>query len=91
MTARFIASDYPGGRILLRSGAVDVGAVFPPLGEGQHRHPWAWRFWGGPGTTTRDGGAKTELAAKTALLAEWRSYLRTAGLAETNQPTLELE
>jgi len=32
MTARFIAADYPAGRILLRSGAVDVGAVFPPQG-----------------------------------------------------------
>ena len=29
MTARFIPSPYPGGRIVLRSGAVDVGAVFP--------------------------------------------------------------
>ena len=32
MTARFIVADYPAGRILLRSGAVDVGAVFPPQG-----------------------------------------------------------
>jgi hypothetical protein len=64
MTARFIPADYPGGRILLRSGAVDVGAVFPPSGKGQHRNPWVWRFWGWPGTTTRDGSAKTELAAK---------------------------
>jgi len=62
---------------------VDVGAVFPPAGEGQHRYPWAWRFWGRGGATTRDGAGKTELAAKTALLTAWRDYLREAGLTET--------
>jgi hypothetical protein len=83
MTARFVPSPYPGGRIVLRSGAVDVGAVFPPAGEGQHRYPWAWRFWGRGGTTTRDGAAKTELAAKNALLGAWLNYLQAAGLTET--------
>ncbi len=40
MTARFIVADYPAGRILLRSGAVDVGAVFPPQGLPRDRLPW---------------------------------------------------
>ena len=91
MTARFIPSSHPGGRILLRSGSVDVGAVFPPAGRGQHPYPWTWRFWGTPGATTRDGGATTELAARTALLAEWRHYLRAAEVTEppTEEPAPE--
>lgn len=72
---------HPGGRILLMLGEHQIGAVFPPCGEGQHRHPWAWRFWlGSMGTTAREGGAKTEQAAKNAILAEARDWLRKAGV-----------
>jgi hypothetical protein len=71
---------YPGGRILLKLGQHDVGALFPPLGEGQHHYPWVWRFWLGGVTGTKEGRAKTELAAKSALLAEARDWLRKAGL-----------
>ena len=39
MTTRFIAADHPAGRILLRSGAVDVGAV-SPQGLPRDRLPW---------------------------------------------------
>lgn len=82
MTARFIPSDYPGGRILLRSGTMDVGAVFPPAGVAQHHVPWVWRLWINGTTVSSYGGAKTEQAAKNALLAEWRDFLTRAGLVE---------
>jgi hypothetical protein len=82
VSARFIPSDYPGGRILLRSGSVDVGAVFPPWGKGQHRFPWVWRLWKSDTTTPREGRAKTELAARTALLGAWRDTLARMGLQE---------
>lgn len=82
MTARFIPSDYPGGRIVLRSRLVDVGAVFPPVGCDQHRHPWVWRLWQTDTRTAREGRAKTELAARTALLGAWRDSLDRMGLRE---------
>ena len=79
MTARFIPSAYPGGRILLRSGQVDVGAVFPPPASGG---TWDWRLWKADTTTIREGRAKTELAARTALLVAWRDALARMGLQE---------
>lgn len=82
MTARFFPSAYPGGRILLRSGAVDVGAVFPPAGTPPDRLPWVWRLWVNGKTFTTDGRAKTEQAAKNALLAAWRDFTARAGLME---------
>jgi hypothetical protein len=82
MTARFIASDYPGGRILLRSGTVDVGAVFPPAGQPRDRLPWVWRLWLNGSTGATDGRAKTEQAAKNALLAAWRDFIARIGLME---------
>ncbi|MCA0421887.1 MAG: hypothetical protein LCH61_00955 [Proteobacteria bacterium] len=82
MTARFIASDYLRGRILLRSGTVDVGAVFPPAGLPRDRLPWTWRLWLNGKTCATDGRAKTELAAKNALLAAWRDFIARVGLME---------
>lgn len=82
MTARFIPSDYPGGRILLRSGTVDVGAVFPPIGQPRDRLPWVWRLWLNGSTVATDGRAKTEQAAKNALLAAWRDFIARIGLME---------
>ena len=78
MTARFIPSDYAGGRIVLRSGEIDVGAVFPPSAKGAPVH---WRLWFG-GRMPKDGNAKTELAAKNALLAAWRDSLARMNLVE---------
>ena len=72
---------YPGGRILLHLGEHKVGAVFPPCGDGQHRFPWVWRWWLGGVTATKEGRAKTEQAAKNAILAEARDWLRKAGVA----------
>lgn len=78
MAARFIPSDYSGGRIVLRSGSVDVGAVFPPA---VHGAPVRWIFWFGT-RAVREGTAKTELAAKNALLAAWRDALARMELME---------
>lgn len=66
MTARYIAADYPAGRLLLRSGTVDVGAVFPPQGLPRDHLPWTWRLWLNGSTVHTDGRAKTELAGPTA-------------------------
>lgn len=82
MTAHFIPADYPAGRILLRSGAVDVGAVFPPSETATDPKPWMWRLWLNGSTVHTDGRAKTELAAKNALLAAWRDFTARAGLME---------
>jgi hypothetical protein len=72
---------YAGGRILLNLGEHKVGAVFPPCGDPPDRLPWVWRFWlNGSDTVAKEGRAKTEIAAKNAILAEARDWLRKAGL-----------
>ena len=82
MTARFTQPHPPQGRILLMSGAVAVGAVFPPVGQPRDRLPWVWRLWVNGKTCATDGRAKTELAAKNALLAAWRDFIARIGLME---------
>lgn len=72
----FIPSTCPGGRILLRLGQHDIGAVFPPVGNPPARLRWVWRFW----LTSRTRGAKSELAATNALLSVAREWLQKAGL-----------
>jgi hypothetical protein len=75
---RFIPPAYPGGRILLRCGGVDVGAVFQSWAvpsNGCH-----WRVWFTPDAGARNGWAKSELAAKNAALAVFREFLAAAGL-----------
>lgn len=79
---RFIPSAYPGGRMVLRCGAVDVGAVFPPCGDPPNA--WAWRVWITRDTFARDGRAKSEPAAKAAALAVFREFLTAAGLEVVN-------
>lgn len=81
MTSLTFAETYPGGRILLMLGQHQVGAIFPPWGDGQDRFPWVWRFWLGGHIATKEGRAKSELAAKNAILSEARDWLRKAGLA----------
>ncbi len=67
---------YPGGRIVAKTGSVEVGAVFPFPGGGAD-----WRFWlGSPGVVDRKGSARSELAAKSALLGEFATWCRGAGL-----------
>lgn len=73
---------HPGGRILLMLGEHQVGAVFPPGGVADPGLIWRWSFWlGAHGTAYREGRAKGEQAAKNALLAEARDWLRKAGVA----------
>lgn len=77
------AESYPGGRILLMLGQHQVGAVFPPPQITTLNRPeWLWRFWLGTITSGREGRAKTELAAKNAIIAEARDWLRKAGLQD---------
>ena len=78
MVSLTFAETYPGGRILLMLGRHQVGAVFPPCGE-----PGVWRslFWLNSPFTAREKHSRTELAAKNAILAEARDWLRKAGLA----------
>jgi len=66
-----------GGRIVAVSGLVEVGAVFPPAGGGH----WRWRLWLRHPSPI-EGKAKTELAAKTALLDAWAAFLISADLSE---------
>jgi hypothetical protein len=66
---------------------VDVGAVFPPAGTDQHRDPWVWRLWAVGTTTAREGRAKTELAARTAILGAWRDLLLRIELQEAGDVT----
>lgn len=82
MTAPLIFTQaYPGGRILLMMGQHQVGAVFPPPRVTTITRPdWLWRFWLGTITSGKEGRAKSELAAKNALLAEAREWLQKAGV-----------
>jgi hypothetical protein len=72
--------EFPGGRITLYSGSIPVGAAFPPTGENQHRLPWVWRLWVNGSTCATEGAAKTEFAAKDALLCAWCAFLTKAAL-----------
>lgn len=76
----FAPPAYQGGRMILMLGQHQIGAVFPPCTiDPPERNPWAWRFW--LTTTAKEGRAKTEQAAKNALLAKAREWLQQAGVA----------
>lgn len=76
---RFAASVHPNGRMCLMCGSATVGAVFPPVGTPPG--DWVWRVWihENP-VSTREGRAKSELAAKNAALAAFEVFLRAANL-----------
>jgi hypothetical protein len=67
--------DHDGGRIVGRSGAIEVGAVFPPH-NGQKPE---WRTfipaWAGPSRKAKSIGA-----AKAALERRWAEFVAEAGL-----------
>jgi hypothetical protein len=68
--------DYPGGRIVARSGRIDVGAVFP-FGDGSAD----WRMWFGRFPNSGPNGhAPSELRAKNALADAWSNWVRMAAL-----------
>lgn len=80
-TALTFSQPYPGGRILLMLGVHQIGAVFPPPNVTTLIRPdWLWRFWLGGVTATKEGRAKTEQAARNAILSEAWDWLRRAGL-----------
>lgn len=70
--------QYPGDRMVLMLGQHEVGAVFPPVAMDDPSIPWRWRFW--LSRTGREGTARSEQAAKNALLAEAIEWLRKAGM-----------
>lgn len=77
----FRPSAYPGGRILLMLGTHQIGAIFPPSGDKTISQVWNYGFWLGPrGGEWSAGHAKTEQAAKNALLSKAHDWLRAAGL-----------
>lgn len=76
-TLRFAAPAYPGARQCLMCGTVTFGAVFPPAVAG---NDWTWRQWISDSLGTPNGRAKSEAAAKNALLAAVRDFLRAASL-----------
>lgn len=94
---RFLPPGYEGDRRLLVCGQVTFGAVFPPVGQPRDRLPWVWRLWINGGTVATDGRAKTELAAKNAILTALCDFLARAGLAPiepapgSHQPPLPSE
>lgn len=67
---------YDGGRIVAKSGAVEIGAIFPADSR--------WLLWVGGSVcpATAKGQSKTVLGAKTALLAAWSDFLARASLEE---------
>ncbi len=72
---------HPGGRILLMLGQHQIGAVFPPSSDPAYGGIWNHGFWLGKNGSEWSGGhAKTEQAAKNALLAKARDWLREAGI-----------
>lgn len=77
---RFIPPAYDSDRRLLRCGTIDVGAVFPPIGTPRDSLPWVWQLWLSGRSWALEGRAKSELAAKNKLMAEFEEFLRNAGL-----------
>ncbi|WP_411839214.1 hypothetical protein [Paracoccus sp. ME4] len=74
--------EYPNSRILARSGQIDIGAVFPPLGKIQSRNPWTWSLWVNGRSWSAEGVAKTETDARDALQAAWQAFLTAADLKQ---------
>ncbi|WP_313349368.1 hypothetical protein [Paracoccus sp. (in: a-proteobacteria)] len=75
MTLVFAEPQYEGGRILARTGQVEVGAVFP-LTDGKAM----WSFWLGSRSFIHVR-EKSVLAAKAALMARFQDWLRFADLS----------
>jgi hypothetical protein len=68
------------GRIIVMLGQHEIGFIFPPVSMDRlTTGPWRWRFTLAT-LYPREGTAKSELAAKNALLAEARDWLQKAGV-----------
>jgi hypothetical protein len=75
---RFV-EQYAGGRMVAVSGVVEVGAVYPPVKNGD---PWVWRLWFGYNHMPKQGARPTCLGAKNALRAQFLDLLKSANLEE---------
>lgn len=75
------SGPYPSGRTVLMLGQHKIGAVFPPFSASGRGSTWQFSLWlSSIGSGTREGMAESEQAAKNAILAEARHWLRKAGL-----------
>lgn len=87
MTSRFSDPAHPGERRILTSGSAQIGAVFPPVGTPRDKAPWVWRLWCNGRAYATEGRAKTEEAARAALLGTWHRFLIDAHLREIHPQT----
>jgi len=75
MTLHFTPPSYPTDRRVAMSGSLEVGAVFPPIG--QTENAWRWQVFLKPEVF---GKARSELAAKNIIENWWADWIRAAGL-----------
>lgn len=64
-------------RAVLQSGAVDTGAVYPPVGSGRM---WRWRAWVTASGHVAAGRESDEQRAKRRVEDRFRSFLNAAKL-----------
>lgn len=76
-----------GYRWVAKSGAVEIGAVFPPSRGAKTRARWLWRLWFYHQPHGRTGNEKTALLAQGALECAWTGLLAEAGLMTRAQST----
>lgn len=80
MTTRFAHPEkFAAGRIPIMSGAVMIGAIFPPDHSGD---PWEWSIFAFGSRWRENGHAPTEEKARKAALDHWRGLLTDAELRE---------
>ena len=79
MTTRLGPQKHPGARIPIMSGAVMVGAIFPPARDGDK---WRWSLFQLGTRYTQTGEARSQDKATEAALARWREFLTEAELRE---------
>ncbi len=68
------------GRIVARSGSVEIGAIFPP---GDGGRVWRWRLWTNGKSWPSEGHFASEAGAKQGLGDAWAAFLARAGLEAT--------
>lgn len=73
---------HPGGRIVLMLGQHRIAAIFPPTsGAMDWRKTWRWRFWlCSDDGIALEGSARTEAAARAALIDKASAWLQRAGI-----------
>ncbi|ARM12112.1 MULTISPECIES: hypothetical protein [Rhizobium] len=69
-------------RRLAKSGAVDVGAVYPPKAGGRL---WRWRVWLTASGTKAEGTSGTEAEAQRRVEERFRQFLAAASLSPSGQ------